>query len=79
MKLCSVEGCDQHHRYLPATDELDLPVNGEQWQPIPAFEREYEVSDRGRVRSLARVVTRRDGKRLPVRTRILGPQPPATS
>jgi hypothetical protein len=48
-------------------------VNGEEWRAIPGFEGLYEVSDRGRVRSLPRVVQRRNGRPCTVRARILVP------
>lgn len=41
-------------------DDTALP---ERWREIPGYEGYYEVSDRGRVRSLARVVIRSDGQR----------------
>lgn len=43
----------------------------EEWKPIPGFEGVYEVSDLGRVRSLARKVARSNGRVLPVRERFL--------
>ena len=52
----------------------------ERWLPIPDYEGLYEVSDRGRVRSLDRLVTDRDGRRTRrFRGRILRPQPNARS
>jgi hypothetical protein len=38
-------------------------MTAERWAPIPGYEGAYEVSDRGRVRSLERVVVMRDGRR----------------
>ena len=45
----------------------------ETWRDIPGYEGRYQVSDMGRVKSLARVVTRRDSKTLqwPERTMTL--------
>lgn len=43
----------------------------ERWAPIPGYEGFYEVSDLGRVRSLDRVVTRRDGSSYLMRGRVL--------
>lgn len=43
----------------------------ERWLPIAGFEGSYEVSDQGRVRSLARTITRGDGMHQPVPERIL--------
>lgn len=47
----------------------------EQWLPVKDFEGAYEVSSKGRVRSLSRVMTRRDGKRLTINGRILDASP----
>lgn len=38
------------------------PDNEEKWRPIPGYERLYEISDGGRVKSLARTVTTRSGR-----------------
>lgn len=46
-------------------------MSEEQWRPVVGWEGFYEVSDRGRVRSLERVVIRKNGRPLPVRERIL--------
>lgn len=43
----------------------------ESWREIPGYAGYYEVSDLGRVRSLARIIDRRDGKLQPVRGRLL--------
>nr|WP_276323728.1 NUMOD4 domain-containing protein [Mycobacterium paragordonae] len=43
----------------------------EQWRPVVGYEGLYEVSDHGRVRSLERVVMRRNGAPCKVRGRIL--------
>lgn len=45
----------------------------ELWAPIPGFEGSYEVSTCGRVRSLDRIVIRRDGVAQPCKGRILRP------
>lgn len=45
--------------------------DNEQWRPVIGYEDSYEVSDCGRVRSLARVIVRSNGTTLPVRERIL--------
>ena len=43
----------------------------ETWRAIPGYEGVYEVSDRGRVRSLARVVVRRNGRQQTLPARVL--------
>jgi hypothetical protein len=43
----------------------------EQWRPIPGFEGSYEVSDRGRVRSLPRVIIRSNYVAYSCQARIL--------
>jgi hypothetical protein len=45
----------------------------ERWRPVPGWGDIYEVSDLGRIRSLDRVVIRRDGIRRPYKGRILTP------
>lgn len=49
----------------------DADSTTERWAPIPGYEGYYDVSDMGRVKSLARVVVRNNGWLLPVRERIL--------
>lgn len=46
----------------------------ERWLPVPGWEGFYEVSDHGRVRSLARIVPRAGGSHLPVRAKVRKPQ-----
>lgn len=46
----------------------------EKWRPVVGFEGEYDVSNLGRVRSLPRVIVRRDGVRLKVKGRMLAPR-----
>lgn len=48
-------------------------MNVEEWRSIPGYETSYEVSSRGRVRSLDRVVTDRRGRRHPKLGRVLTP------
>lgn len=45
----------------------------ERWRAVVAFEGIYEVSDLGRVRSIDRVIVRRDGQRQPITGRVLRP------
>jgi hypothetical protein len=47
----------------------------EQWRPIPGWSGYYEVSNMGRVRSLDRVIIRRDGTKYRAQGRILRPSP----
>ena len=41
------------------------------WCPVTGFEGSYEISDRGRVRSLDRIVIKCDGSRYPCKGRVL--------
>lgn len=43
----------------------------EVWKPVRGYEGSYEVSDQGRVRSVARTVMRGDGRPHPIRARVL--------
>lgn len=43
----------------------------EAWKPVVGFEDSYEVSDKGRVRSLDRTIVRRDGVLLPRKGKML--------
>lgn len=56
-KGCTDKGVERHRRkYLsahPATPLADLP--GESWKPINGYEGRYEVSNLGRVKSIARI------------------------
>jgi len=47
----------------------------EQWRPVVGYEGRYQVSDHGRVRSLARTVPTRNGRTTRVHQRILSPAP----
>lgn len=49
-------------------------MSTELWLPVVGFASSYSVSTHGRVKSLARVVLRGDGKRLPVPERLLRPR-----
>jgi HNH endonuclease/NUMOD4 motif len=67
---CSAEGCDKAHlthglcskhwerrrraELRPTPTPLDLP--GERWAAVPGWEHLYEVSDGGRVRTIARTI-----------------------
>lgn len=43
----------------------------EEWRPIPGYKGLYEVSDRGRVRGVDRIITCSDGRRRPLRGCLL--------
>lgn len=43
----------------------------EQWKPVLGFEGLYEVSDRGRVRSVDRVLVKSDGRRMTIKGKLL--------
>ena len=45
----------------------------EEWREISGWEGLYEVSNQGKIRSLARVVTKSNGVKQPVKARILRP------
>jgi len=47
--------------------------NNEIWKDIKGYEGLYQVSNMGRVKSLERTVTRKNGRKLPVKERILQP------
>lgn len=47
------------------------PLSEERWQPAVGYEGLYEVSDMGRVRRIARITDYPDGRRYPLRDRIL--------
>jgi hypothetical protein len=49
-------------------------ANDEAWKPVVKFERKYEVSDQGRVRSLDRIIVNSLGVRRPHHGRVLRPQ-----
>ncbi|WP_415649104.1 NUMOD4 motif-containing HNH endonuclease [Rhodococcus ruber] len=51
----------------------------ENWAPVPDFEGYYEVSDLGRIRSVDRVIVRKNGSRQTVRSRILALHPNVVS
>jgi hypothetical protein len=54
-------------------------MSDERWLPVVGWEGFYEVSDQGRVRSLARTVWRSDGRRHFVAERLLTPRKSTTS
>ncbi|MGO9354800.1 MAG: NUMOD4 domain-containing protein [Mycobacterium sp.] len=53
-------------------------TDNENWRPVAGYEGLYAVSDRCRVKSLARVVVHRNGHPQTVRERILAAAPRAS-
>lgn len=53
-----------------ANDHSSL-IQAETWKPVVGFEGSYEVSDKGRVRSLDRTIVRSDGVLLPRKGKML--------
>jgi hypothetical protein len=47
----------------------------EQWRPVPGWSGYYEVSNRSQIRSVDRVIIRRDGRKYRAKGRLLRPQP----
>ncbi|WP_280404716.1 NUMOD4 domain-containing protein [Nocardia brasiliensis] len=52
---------------------MPSPQRIENWRDLPGWEGYYQVSDRGRVRSLARVIHRRNGVPQTIHPRTLSP------
>ena len=48
-------------------------MNKELWKPIEGYEGFYEISNKGRVKSLSRIFTRKDGRRYTVKEKIINP------
>jgi len=48
-------------------------MNKEEWRDIAGYEGRYQVSNIGRVKSLAHVTIRRNGSKLPLKERVLKP------
>lgn len=48
-------------------------LNNEIWKDIPEYEELYQVSNLGRVRSLDRIVTRKDGRKQLCKGKLLSP------
>lgn len=48
-----------------------MKTNHERWLPIPGYEGMYEVSSSGNVRSLSRIVSGSDGRKMKVKGRLL--------
>ena len=46
----------------------------ERWHPLPGWQGYYEVSDQGRVRSIDRVVTDKNGRRMAFAGRVMAPK-----
>ncbi|MBF6085135.1 HNH endonuclease [Nocardia cyriacigeorgica] len=50
-------------------------ITAESWRDIPGWEGSYQASDHGRIRSLPRIVVRRNGSTQTVRGGVLVPRP----
>lgn len=50
---------------------MEQHTHFEHWAPIPGFEESYEASSIGRIRSIPRVILRKDGKPLTVKGGVL--------
>ena len=48
-------------------------LEGEEWRPVVGYEGQYEVSNMGRVRSLDRVIVRKNGRQQTLKGKILHP------
>ena len=48
-------------------------MKNEEWRDVVGYEGRYQVSSMGRVKSLARVVIRNNGQKLPIKERVLKP------
>lgn len=90
IRLCSVDGCEsprkahtycgRHLQRFTKYGTTELPITiiefpNEQWRPIPGYEGRYDVSDHGRVKSLARTVYDKSGHPRPYPERLLRPGP----
>ena len=51
--------------------KLDINTQNETWKDIKGYEGSYQVSDMGRIKSLERTVTRKNGRKQTIRERIL--------
>jgi len=54
--------------------EKELESKEEEWRDKKGYEDLYQVSNRGRVKSLDHVTVRKNGRKLPVKGRILKPE-----
>jgi hypothetical protein len=55
------------------TPTLKEKLAAEEWRPVVGYEGIYEVSSAGRIKTLPRTVTRRNGTTVPVKERIKKP------
>lgn len=58
----------------PLMDSAAITAADEKWAPAAGFEGLYEVSTLGRVRSIARVILRKNGRTQSVKAGVLKPQ-----
>lgn len=67
---------ENDHTATPAPKRAQNGTESEEcWAPVPGFKGAYEVSSHGRVRSVDRIITRKNGVRVPMRGRIRKTRP----
>ena len=55
-------------------EQKENKMKKEIWRDIAGYEGLYQVSNMGRVKSLERIITRKNGKKQTIRERILKPR-----
>lgn len=60
-----------NEKYIFAKTVKNMSREIEEWRPIQGYEGLYEVSDCGRVKSVDRIITRKNGRKLPFKEKIL--------
>lgn len=64
----------RHYGDISKTDGAEIET-AEIWKPVPGYEKEYMVSNKGRVKSLARLIIRNNGRPQTIKERILKAPP----
>lgn len=74
-RIYDPDWCDEHDHYWDDDLQRSFPEeedeDEETWRPVLGYEGEYEVSNRGRVRSLDRNINYRNGQSRRVKGKIL--------